>query len=159
MAIPSTGSMDAEANADSPKAVKVVLEPECVDELTYLAPLHTRTKYHPSAISYITLTLQQVTSFVLSTFFLSLVVVPATISSIVTNIPALFKHEHPAKPRDWETECYRKEHVVRDVRYYARAVDLDIVEEEVVTEDGFILRCVPPLCFGSFDACLFELKP
>lgn len=42
---------------------------------------------------------------------------------------------------EWDDHAkYRKERNTRDVQYYAREAGFDIVDEEVETEDGFVLR-------------------
>ena len=55
-------------------------------------------------------------------------------------VPAWFRRGQP-KVYSWERPEYRKkERVVNDVSYYARQVGFDIVEEEVETADGYLLR-------------------
>lgn len=112
-------------------------------EITYLASLHTPTTYRPSILAYTALTLRQTLSFGISSFFLILVVGQATAISVYRGTTRLFRSRGIEQPREWDTG--KTERVVRDVRYYAQAVGLDIIDEDVVTKDGYILRCVSTL--------------
>lgn len=56
----------------------------------------------------------------------------------------------------WDNrERWRNEEYVKDVRYYARAVGLDIIDEQVETDDGYYLRCF--LC-SIYAECALILR-
>lgn len=48
--------------------------------------------------------------------------------------------ENEAFEWDNHAKYYGKERNTKDVRYYAREAGFDILDEEVETEDGFLLR-------------------
>jgi len=94
--------------------------------------------YKPSIRNKICFYFGQSLSFIISSFFLILVVGWALLASI----PALFRdHRKEREVFEWDDPAkYWKERNTHDVRYYAWESGFDIVDEEVETEDGFLLR-------------------
>ncbi|KIM84051.1 hypothetical protein PILCRDRAFT_6891 [Piloderma croceum F 1598] len=86
----------------------------------------------------ISLCFGQALSFVVSSLCLFLVVGWALLASI----PALIRgFRKEREVFEWDNHArYRKEKNTCDVTYYAREAGFDIVNEEVETEDGFLLR-------------------
>lgn len=96
--------------------------------------------YKPSIRNRISLWFTQSFSFIVSSFFLGLVVGWALLASFPTLIRDYRKDKEVF---EWDNhEKYKNEKNTQDVRYYAREVGFDIVDEEVETEDGFLLRYV-----------------
>jgi hypothetical protein len=95
-------------------------------------------EYKPSIRNRISLYVGQLFSFIVSSFCLILVVGWALFASI----PALFRDSRTEREVfEWDDHAkYRNERNTCDVRYYAREAGCDIVDEEVETEDGFLLR-------------------
>lgn len=52
--------------------------------------------------------------------------------------------------REWDTAeqqaKYNRERVVKDIRYYARSCGFDVVEQEVETKDGYLLKVFKVIC-------------
>ncbi|EJD54162.1 alpha/beta-hydrolase [Auricularia subglabra TFB-10046 SS5] len=83
----------------------------------------------------------QLITFVVSSVFLLLVVLWATLRTAAVALLRLFKPKVLRKTYEWDRhEQFLNELVIGDVRYYARAVGLDIEEDEITTQDGFILK-------------------
>lgn len=55
-------------------------------------------------------------------------------------VPVWIRREQPIVYSWDQPEHPKKERVVNDVSYYARQVGFDIVDEEVETADGYLLR-------------------
>jgi lysosomal acid lipase/cholesteryl ester hydrolase len=91
----------------------------------------------------------QALSFIVSSLCLFLVVGWALLASIPALIRGfreereVFEWDNPAK--------YRSEKNTHDVTYYAREAGFDIVNEEVETEDGFLLRSIPSHCYNGAE--------
>ena len=96
--------------------------------------------YKPSIRKRILLWLSQALSFVMSSSFLTMVVSWAIFASIPTLVGSFWRQRETF---DWDDhKKYRNEKNTKDVKYYARQAGFDIVDEEVETDDGFLLRCV-----------------
>jgi len=54
------------------------------------------------------------------------------------------------RQREWDTEearaKYTREKCVKDIRYYARNCGFDVVEQEVETKDGYLLKVFKVVC-------------
>jgi hypothetical protein len=104
----------------------------------------------PSVRNKISLCFSQSLSFIVSSFCLILVVAWA----LLAFIPALIRDARKKREVfEWDDHAkYRKERNTHDVKYYAREAGFNIVDEDVETEDGFLLRCIPSN--GCHDAKL-----
>ena len=62
--------------------------------------------------------------------------------ALLATIPALYRDLRKVKDAfEWDDHAkYQKERNTDNVRYYAQEAGFDIVDEEVETEDGFLLR-------------------
>ena len=109
---------------------------------SFVGTVHSHESFHPSPTvsSRVRLLATQTFSLIISSFFLTFVVIWAFFHRLRKEVPAWIRREQP-KVYSWERPEYRKkEHVVNDVSYYARQVGFNIVEEEVETADGYLLR-------------------
>lgn len=84
----------------------------------------------------------QTVSLVISTFFLSGVVLWAVSVESITQIPRFLKGKSKKHNFPWDDEKYwtRNDHTSRNPRDYARAIGMDIEDETVETEDGYQLK-------------------
>ena len=95
---------------------------------------------HPTLYSRLRLKLSQLLANVLSSFFLILVVLWALSVRLLTAIPRFFSSSRQ-QAYSWDDhERWSKEHLVKDVRYYAENCGFKIVNETVETQDGYYLR-------------------
>lgn len=63
----------------------------------------------------------------------------AVFASIPTFVGSFWKKRQAF---EWDDhKKYRNEKNTKDVKYYAHQAGFDIVDEEVETDDGFLLRC------------------
>jgi len=97
----------------------------------------------------ISLIFGQALSFIFSSLCLFLVVGWALLASI----PALIRgFRREREVFEWDNHAkYRKEKNTHDVTYYAREAGFDIVNEEVETEDGFLLRSISSHCYNDAE--------
>jgi lysosomal acid lipase/cholesteryl ester hydrolase len=95
-------------------------------------------------LSKINLFINQSISYVLSTFFLTLVVGWAMGSELSRVLPRWLSRGE-AKKFPWDDERYWKKEgrkISKEPRDYARQVGMDIENQTVETEDGYYLRWV-----------------
>jgi lysosomal acid lipase/cholesteryl ester hydrolase len=103
---------------------------------SFVQSARTQKYYKPSIRNTLTLYFGQSFSFIISSFCLILVVCWA----LLAYVPDLFRRKK-REAFEWDDHAkYRKEKNTHDVRYYAQEAGFDIVNEEVETEDGFLLR-------------------
>lgn len=96
--------------------------------------------YKPSIRKRASLWNSQALSFVISSSFLIMAVSWAIFASIPMLVGSFWRKRETF---EWDDhKKYRNEKNTKDVRYYARQAGFDIVDEEVKTDDGFLLRCV-----------------
>jgi hypothetical protein len=109
---------------------------------SFVGTVHSHDSFHPSLTvsSRVRLFATQSFSLIISSFFLIFVVIWAFFHRLKKEVPAWIRREQPAV-YSWDRPEYRKqERVVNDVGYYAHQVGFDIVDEEVQTADGYLLR-------------------
>lgn len=96
----------------------------------------------PTLKSRIKLFYTQLVANLISAGFLILIVVWALASRSLGYILARLHGQVQVRhPRPWdEPEKWKNEKLVRDVKYYARSCGYDIVDQEVITQDGYKLR-------------------
>lgn len=97
-----------------------------------------------SFLAKINLFINQTISIILSTFFLVFVVAWALSTEIARNLPKWIRRG-PVKKFPWDDDRYwRKEgkKISKEPRDYARQVGMDIENQTVETEDGYLLRWV-----------------
>ncbi|KAI3482036.1 hypothetical protein L1887_55351 [Cichorium endivia] len=100
------------------------------------APPYSR----PTLYSRARLVVTQTTANVLSSFFLVLVVVWALSVRLLAAVPKFFAPS-VAEQKQWDDpKRWRKEKLVKDVRYYAAQCGFEIRNETVETQDGYFLR-------------------
>lgn len=120
-----------------------LIVPTTVDYLSARPPsfIHSkRTGNNASIKSNFWLWFIQTFSFLISTFFLVFVVVWAVTSSIWASFSALLRGT-PRQEFEWDQQDkWIGEKSTRDVQYYARQAGFDVVDEEVETNDGFLLK-------------------
>jgi lysosomal acid lipase/cholesteryl ester hydrolase len=90
----------------------------------------------------IKLNAMQSVSLLVSTVFLSGVVIWAVSMSAYTQIPRLLKGQPKRRTFPWDDEKYwaKNEKVSRHPRDYARAIGMDIEDQTIETEDGYYLK-------------------
>jgi lysosomal acid lipase/cholesteryl ester hydrolase len=105
---------------------------------SFIYSARTHKYYRSSVRNKIALYFGQSLSFIVSSFSLILVVGWA----LLATIPALYRDLRKVKDAfEWDDHAkYQKERNTDNVRYYAQEAGFDIVDEEVETEDGFLLR-------------------
>ena len=82
-------------------------------------------------------------ALVLSSSFLMLVVLWATLRAVLLALPKALRPKIAKKTYEWDRhELFQDEVVTGDVSYYAKAVGMHIEVDEITTQDGFILKCV-----------------
>lgn len=117
--------------------------PTSVDYLSARPPSFIksqRTHNRASIKSKFWLWFTQTLSFVISSLFLACVVAWAVFSSLWASLFA-FWGGTPRQVFEWDQkDKWSGEESTRDVQYYARQAGFDIVDEEVETEDGFLLK-------------------
>lgn len=86
--------------------------------------------------------LTQTVSVLVSTVFLSGVVIWALGVDTYSKLPTWFKKAPPKEKFPWDNDSYwtKNEKVSKEPRDYARAIGMDIEDQTVETEDGFYLR-------------------
>lgn len=136
--LPLTMQREAMDTESSPLIV-----PTTVDYLSARPPsfIHSkRTRNNASIKSNFWLWFTQAFSFLISTLFLAFVVVWAVVSSIRASLYAWLKGT-PRQEFEWDQKDKSTgEKSTRDVQYYARQAGFDVVDEEVETNDGFLLK-------------------
>ena len=110
-----------------------------MDQIPFVQPLHPQSSFQPSFLANLSLFFDQAISFLISSFFLSIVVLWACLVHIF-NIILNSLRASPSKVFHWDQAPETPEKVTKEVAYYARAVGFDIQDETVETEDGFYLR-------------------
>lgn len=84
--------------------------------------------------------LSQTVSFAISSFFLLLVVAWAFLESIPSSLRSCLRRP-PTRIYEWDDQNkFRTKKFPKDVHYYAKEAGFDIIDEEIETEDGFLLR-------------------
>ena len=112
---------------------------------SFVGTVHDPDSFVPpmSQVDKLWLWWNKLSSFLISSSFLILVVMWATSIRLFSAIPKWLKG---AKPHvyAWDENAahWEKEHVVKDISYYARQCGYDIKDETVETQDGYFLRCV-----------------
>ncbi|GAA5892412.1 uncharacterized protein JCM6883_007347 [Sporobolomyces salmoneus] len=86
-----------------------------------------------------------------SAAFLMLIIVWALASQGLNFVVRWMKGIRPDRTlREWDTEearaKYEREKCVKDIRYYARNCGFDVVEQEVETKDGYLLKVFKVIC-------------
>ncbi|GAA5953404.1 hypothetical protein JCM3765_005027 [Sporobolomyces pararoseus] len=86
-----------------------------------------------------------------SAAFLILIIVWALTSQGLNFLVRWMKGQHPDRSRrEWDTEearaKYEREKCVKDIRYYARNCGFDVIEQEVETKDGYLLKVFKVIC-------------
>ncbi|GAA6010034.1 hypothetical protein JCM11491_005838 [Sporobolomyces phaffii] len=86
-----------------------------------------------------------------SAAFLILIIVWALASQGLNFVVRWMKGIGPDRTRrQWDTEearaKYEREKCVKDIRYYARNCGFDVVEQEVETKDGYLLKVFKVVC-------------
>lgn len=86
-----------------------------------------------------------------SAAFLCLIIVWALASQGLNFVVRWMKGISPdRRQREWDTEearaKYTREKCVKDIRYYARNCGFDVVEQEVETKDGYLLKVFKVVC-------------
>lgn len=78
----------------------------------------------------------------ISTAFLLFIVLWAlTQRSLQHTINTLLGKNNPRLPRSWDDPAkWKKEKLVKDVKYYARSCGYDIIDQTLTTDDGYHLR-------------------
>ncbi|GHJ88378.1 hypothetical protein NliqN6_4780 [Naganishia liquefaciens] len=81
-------------------------------------------------------------SLVVSTIFLSGVVLWAVATDLRLQIPRMLRGQRKKRTFPWDDEQYWRtnEKVSKDPRDYARAVGMDMENQQIETEDGYFLR-------------------
>lgn len=75
-----------------------------------------------------------------SSFFLIIVVIWALSVRLLSAIPKFFA-PNIDEMKEWDDpKRWSKEHLVKDVRYYAKSCGFEIINETVETQDGYYLR-------------------
>lgn len=109
--------------------------------VSFIVPVHEGTKwYKQSFLDKVALFAIQCISIPISGLFLVVVVAWAILADVSGRLP---KQLRPVKPATFpwdDREKWKSEKCVKDVRYYAQQVGFDIINEEVETDDGFLLR-------------------
>jgi len=109
---------------------------------SFVGTVHSHESFQarPTLSSRIRLFATQTLSLIISSFFLTFVVIWASFHRLRKQVPAWIRREQP-NVYIWDRpEHHKKERIVNDVGYYARQVGLDIVDEDVETADGYLLR-------------------
>jgi len=109
---------------------------------SFVGTVHSHESFQrlPTRSARVRLLASQTLSLIISSFFLTFVVIWAFFHRLRKAVPAWIRREQP-KVYTWDRPEHReKESVVNDIGYYARQVGLDIVDEEVETADGYLLR-------------------
>lgn len=121
---------------------KGVSSPSSPRKSSFVGTVHDPDSFVPplGKISKVGLWWNKTSSFFISSTFLVLVVLWASCIRIAAVIPKLFSgpklHVYA-----WDnTDKMKREKVVKDVQHYARDCGFDIIDEEVETADGFLLR-------------------
>lgn len=110
-----------------------------------LAPIFTRRDgappyKQPTIISWARLQWAQFLANALSSAFLIVVVIWALTVRLLAAIPKLFVPK-VIQPKDWdEPQRWKKEDLIKDVRYYAESCGFKIINETAETQDGYLLR-------------------
>lgn len=86
--------------------------------------------------------LSQFISLVISTIFLSGVVLWAVATDLRHQIPRMLRGKRKKRTFPWDDEQYWRtnEKVSKDPRDYARAIGMDMENQQIETEDGYYLR-------------------
>ncbi|EJD00800.1 alpha/beta-hydrolase [Fomitiporia mediterranea MF3/22] len=101
--------------------------------------------YRPILKDTIILFISQCISFVLSSALIMAITTWATLLDLVVRLLQFLREESPPVKEAtyiWDNPKYLEEECTNDMRYYAKNAGegYDIVDEEVETEDGFLLR-------------------
>ncbi|MCO5588296.1 hypothetical protein L7F22_042251 [Adiantum nelumboides] len=110
-----------------------------------LAPIFTRRDgappyNRPTIISWARLQWSQFLANALSSAFLIGVVIWALTVRLLAAIPKMFVPKVISQ-KDWdEPKRWRKEELLKDVRYYAESCGFKIINETAETQDGYLLR-------------------
>lgn len=93
-------------------------------------------------VAKIQLFIAQSISLIISTFFLSGVVLWAVTTDIRHQIPRMLRGQKKKRTFPWDDERYwrKNEKVSKDPRDYARAIGMDMDNQTIETEDGYFLR-------------------
>lgn len=95
----------------------------------------------PTLYSRTRLLISQTMANALSSIFLILVVIWALSVRILAAIPRYLTGQNKYEPRGWDDpHKWKKEALVKDVRYYAKSAGFEIINETVETADGYYLR-------------------
>lgn len=101
----------------------------------------------PTLYSRLRLHISQFIANALSSTFLILVVIWALSARLLIAIPRMLWGPGKPEVKAWDDERrWKKEKLVKDVRYYARSCGFDIVNEQVETADGYFLRMHRVIC-------------
>jgi hypothetical protein len=121
---------------------KGVSSPMSPRKSSFVGTVHDPDSFVPplSTVSKFALWWNKLSSFCISTTFLILVVLWASSARLIAVIPKLLSRSKPHVYAWDNVERLKDELVVKDVQYYARHCGYDIVDEEVETADGFLLR-------------------
>lgn len=101
---------------------------------------------NPTLYSTLRLTLAQLLANCLSSVFLILVVIWALSVRLLAAVPKLLSPSIEEKSEWDDPGRWKKEKLVKDVRYYARSCGFDIVNETCETADGYFLRINRIIC-------------
>jgi hypothetical protein len=154
--MPSRPGLSRSSSAASNSSSRGILRRIFIDRATTPTQHLTRPTFPPpslstyspippqplSLLSKFNLFINQTISIILSTFFLVFVVIWAVSSEVARALP---KWLRPGKIKKfpWDDDRYwRKEgrKISKEPRDYARQVGMDIENQEVETEDGYLLR-------------------
>lgn len=139
---PASGSIGLRSRPHSPRSHPMHRSNSPHGRSSFVGTVHSHDSFQPrpTVSSRIRLFATQTFSLIISSFFLTFVVIWASFHRLGKQVPAWIRREQP-KVYSWDQPEHRKkERVVNDVGYYARQVGFDIVDEEVETADGYLLR-------------------
>jgi hypothetical protein len=140
--IPAPHPTDLRSRPHSPRSHPMRRSNSPHGRSSFVGTVHSHDSFQPrpTVSSRIRLFATQTFSLFISSFFLTFVVIWAFFHRLRKQVPAWIRREQP-KVHSWDRREHRKkERVVNDVGYYARQVGFDIVDEEVETADGYLLR-------------------
>lgn len=81
------------------------------------------------------------TNAISTAFLLFIVLWALTQRTLMHIVNTLLGKNKPRQPRPWDNpEKWKKEKLVKDVKYYARTCGYDIIDQTLTTEDGYHLR-------------------
>lgn len=129
---PNTYATHASSQPISPRKssfVGTVHDPD-----SFIPPLSTASKF--------SLAWNKLSTFVISSTFLILVVIWASVHRLWVVIPQWARGSKRPNIYAWDENAphWKKEKIVKDIGYYARQCGYDIRDEDVETQDGYFLR-------------------